>query len=119
MNSPGELAPIHRLSIRRFCAPVRAAYWSLYFPTLTTDDTVRTGSSRRDGTLAVSLAASHECNAPLPLQNPTILLSEPCVTANFSTSASLDFHEPPSQPQGYAHFSFPAISLDGERLIVP
>ena len=92
---------------------------TLYFATLNTDDTVRTGSSRRDGTSSVSLTGSHECAAPLPLQNPTILLSEPCVTARFSTSASLEFDEPPNPPQGYAHFSFPAISLDGERLIVP
>lgn len=92
---------------------------SMYFATLNTDDTVRVGSSRRDGTSSVSLTGSHPCAAPLPLQNPSILLSEPCVTARFSTSASLEFDEPPNPPQGYAHFSFPATSLDGERLIVP
>jgi hypothetical protein len=92
---------------------------TLYFATLNTNDTVRTGSTRRDGTSTVSLTGSHACDAPFPLQNPTILLSEPCVTASFSTTASLEFDQPPNAPHGYEHFSFPATSLDGERLIVP
>jgi hypothetical protein len=92
---------------------------SLYFATLNTDDTVRTGSSRRDGSSIVTLSGSHACHAPPPLQNPTIALSGNCVTASFSTSGSFDFDEEPSPPQGYAHFSFTATSLDGERFIVP
>jgi hypothetical protein len=90
----------------------------LDYAVLNTQDTLRTGSSRRDATSTVSLTGSHACAPPLPLQNPSILLGEPCVTARFSTSGSFTFDEEPNPPQRYGHFSFPATSLDGERLIV-
>lgn len=91
---------------------------SLYFAALSTDDTIRTGSSRREGTSTVSLAGSHECDTPLPLPHKTIVLSVPCVTARFVTSGSFDFDESPHPPLGYERFSFSAISLDGEKLIL-
>jgi hypothetical protein len=92
---------------------------SLDFAVLNTQDTIRTGSSRRDATSTMSLTGSHACNPPLPLQNQSILLGEPCATAKFVTSGSFTFDQEPNPPEGYRHFSFPAISLDGERLIVP
>jgi len=90
---------------------------SLYFAALTTDDTVRTGSSRREGTSTVSLSESHECAAPLPLPHRTLVLSGLCVTAKFVTSGSFDFDEPSHPSQGYGHFSFSATLLDGERFL--
>jgi hypothetical protein len=92
---------------------------SLDFAVLNTQDTIRTGSSRRDATSTISLTGSHACNSPLPLQNQSILLGEPCVTAKFVTSGSFTFDGEPNPSQEYRHFAFPATSLDGERLIVP
>jgi hypothetical protein len=92
---------------------------SLYFAVLTTDDTIRTGSSRREGMSTVSLTGSHECATPLPLPHNTLQVSASCETARFVTSGSFEFDEPPNPPQGYRHFSFAATSLDGERLTYP
>ena len=104
------------LSFRTYMYIEYASDGSMDVAVLNDNDTVRTGSSQRDGSSIVSLDGSQVCPTPVSLNNPMISLAN-CSTAKFSSSGSIVFNDAPGLEHAYRHLSFPTTAFEGERFL--